>query len=181
MSRVLPVRAWPAAKIAGRLRSANADRIETAGIALRIITAPSLNYTRGYPAASAVATTRSMKSDLPRAYSSRDSGSDAIERAARSRLSASYSRDTSVMLTQVVPERQRPALLAAAGLHDVDVVRMRPHGWPVEERAYRIVLVRHMDVPEREERGPIRFQGLQGGHGDLDVDDRLGGETRDCR
>jgi len=68
------------------------------------------------------------------------------------------------MLTQVVPERQRPAFLAAAGLHDVDVVRVRPHGWPVEKRAYRIVLVRHMDVPEGEERGPIRFQGLQGGH-----------------
>ena len=55
------------------------------------------------------------------------------------------------MLTQVVAERQRPPFLDSARFNDVNVMRMRPRHWSVEERAERIVRMVHVNVFEAYE------------------------------
>jgi len=89
-------------------------------------------------------------------------------------------RDLSV-LTQIVPKGERCSLHQSARFHDVDMMGVRPGGWVVEERAEPIILMRNVLVSQHHEATTVECHRMEARDGNLDVDDRLGGETGNRR
>ncbi len=63
-------------------------------------------------------------------------------------------RDVAV-LAQVIAERQGAPLFVSSVLYDVNMMRVRPCAWSMEERTHRIVGMRHVDVAQRGSYGEI--------------------------
>src|SRR5262249_50262603 len=72
-------------------------------------------------------------------------------------------------------------LLGASGLHDMNVMSVGPAAGAMKERASRVILMGHVLVAEGRERTRVRCEAPDVLDGDLSVDDRLGGQTRDGR
>ena len=80
-----------------------------------------------------------------------------------------------------VSKRQRAPFLEASALHDVDVMRVRPGGRAMKERAERIIGIRQVMVAKSLEGIAVGFQRSKGRHRDLDVDDWLGAQSGNGR
>jgi hypothetical protein len=81
---------------------------------------------------------------------------------------------------EVIAKREVATLLVASGAAGVDVVRVGPIGGSVKEGIDRVVGVGDVGVPEARERPAVGIDRLELENGDLDIDDGLCGQSRDC-
>src|SRR5262245_8382082 len=82
------------------------------------------------------------------------------------------------MIAEGVAEGERAALLASAALEDVDVVRERSRRRSMKKRTEGTVGVRPVSVADGREARAVGGERAEYGHRHLDVDDRLGGQSR---
>src|SRR5436190_24194997 len=91
-----------------------------------------------------------------------------------------FMRDVAV-LAQEIPERQCASLFGSAGLHDMNMVRVRPFARSMEERAHGIVWVRQVHITQCGQRRHEGTDGVQPFDRNLDINDWLRLQPRNRR